>query len=119
LFLEKRLKLIQSLSALSSGSIIPTFSFADELEIEKEILPDILDIFQAFYRDILLLKHGRSEEELVNLDLLDILHRESQLFTTARLILKLKALESARFHLQRNVNCRLALEVMLMRIAAA
>ena len=119
LFLEKRRKLIQSLSALSAGSIIPTFSLADELEGEKEILSDILDIFQTFYRDLLLLKHGRSEEELVNLDLLEILHRESQLFTTASLMLKLKALESARFHLQRNVNPRLALEVMLMRIAAA
>ncbi len=54
LYLEKRRKLIQSLSALSAGSIIPTFSFADELETEKELLFDILDIFQAFYRDLLL-----------------------------------------------------------------
>jgi len=119
LFLEKRRKLIQSLSALSSGSIIPTFSFADELEVEKEILPDILDIFQAFYRDILLLRHGRPEEELVNLDLLEILHKQCHKYTTASLILKLKALESARYHLQRNVNSRLTLEVMLMRVAAA
>jgi len=119
LFLEKRRKLIQSLSALSAGSIIPTFSLADELEAEKELLSDILDIFQAFYRDILLLRHGQAEEELVNMDLLEILHKQSRLLTTASLMLKLKALEAARFHLQRNVNCRLALEVMLMRIAAA
>ncbi|WP_321371875.1 DNA polymerase III subunit delta' [uncultured Desulfuromusa sp.] len=119
LFLEKRQKLIQSLSALSAGSIIPTFSFADELESDKEILPDILDIFQAFYRDVLLLSHGRSEEDLVNLDLLDILNKQSQLFSTTSLMLKLKALDAARFHLRRNVNCRLALEVMLMRIASA
>ncbi|MFK5925292.1 MAG: DNA polymerase III subunit delta' [Desulfuromusa sp.] len=119
LFLEKRCKLIQSLSALSAGSTIPTFSFADELESDKEILPDILDIFQAFYRDLLLLKHGRPDEDLVNLDLLEILHKQSKSSTTASLLHKLKALESARFHLQRNVNCRLALEVMLMRITAA
>ena len=119
LFLEKRGKLIQSLSALSSGSTIPTFSFADELEAEKEMLTDILDIFQSFYRDLLLLKHGRPEEELVNLDLLEMLHRQNKSTTTASLLLKLKALESARFHLQRNVNRRLALEVMLMRITAA
>ncbi|MDX2481664.1 MAG: DNA polymerase III subunit delta' [Desulfuromusa sp.] len=119
LFLEKRSKLIQSLSALSSGSTIPTFSFADELEMEKETLPDILDIFQAFYRDILLLKYDRPIEELVNQDLLEILHRQNRATTTASLLLKLKALESARFHLQRNVNLRLALEVMLMRITAA
>ncbi len=119
LFLEKRCKLIQSLSALSSGSTIPIFSFAETLEAEKESLPDILDIFQAFYRDLLLLKHSQPEEKLVNLDLLDILHREDRSTTTASVLLKLNALESVRFHLQRNVNCRLALEVMLMRITAA
>ena len=119
IFLEKRPELIQSLSALSSGSTIPTFTFAEELDADKETLADILDIFQSFYRDLLLLKHGQPEEELVNLDLLEILQRQNKATTTASLLLKLKALESARFHLQRNVNRRLALEVMLIRINAA
>ena len=119
LFLEKRVKLIQSLSALSASSIIPTFSFANELEKEKESLADILDIFQAFYRDLLLLKHQQPAEDLVNQDLLELLQQQNQLTTTASLLLKLKALESARFHLQRNVNRRLTLEIMLMRITTA
>lgn len=119
LFLEKRHNLIQSLSGLSSGSTIPAFSLADELATEKELLPDILDIFQAFYRDILLLKHGRPSAELVNLDLLETLIKQANRLTTDSLMTKLKALESARFHLQRNVNRQLALEVMLMRMTAA
>ena len=119
LYLEKRRKLIQSLSALSAGSIIPTFSFADELETEKELLFDILDIFQAFYRDLLLLKLNSPTEELVNLDLLDILNSQAESTTVTSLLVKLKALEAARYHLQRNVNRRLALEVMLMRVTAA
>ncbi|MCK5825737.1 MAG: DNA polymerase III subunit delta' [Desulfuromusa sp.] len=118
-FLEKRGQLIQSLSALSSGSTIPTFSFANELEKEKGSLPVILDIFQAFYRDLLLLKHDRPVEELINQDLLGLLQQQNQQTTTASLLVKLKVLESARFHLQRNVNRRLTLEVMLMRITAA
>ncbi len=118
-FLEKRTQLIQSLSALSSSSTIPTFSFANELQADKEFLPDILDIFQTFYRDLLLLKHDRPIEELVNQDLLELLQQQSLKTTTAGLLVKLKALESARFHLQRNVNPRLTMEVMLMRITAA
>ncbi len=118
LFLEKRRSLIQSLSALSSGSIIPIFSFADELEPEKELLFDILDIFQSFFRDLLLLRHNSPHEDLVNLDLLDLLNTQVETTTTS-LLNKLKALEAARYHLQRNVNRRLALEVMLTRIAAA
>ena len=119
LYLEKRRKLIQSLSALSPGSNIATFSFADELATEKEQLPDILDIFQAFYRDLLLLKNGRPEKELVNLDLLETLHRQNRLTTTGALLRKLEALSAARYHLQRNVNRQLALEVMLLHMAAA
>ncbi|MCW8858373.1 MAG: DNA polymerase III subunit delta' [Deltaproteobacteria bacterium] len=119
LYLEKRHNLIQSLSALSSGSTIPTFSLADELATEKDLLPDILDIFQAFYRDVLLMKHGRPKEELVNLDLLESLEKQSKILSTDSLMIKLKALDSARFHLQRNVNRQLALEVMLIRMTAA
>ena len=119
LYLEKRRKLIQSLSALSPGSNIATLSFADELATEKELLPDILDIFQAFYRDLLLLKHGRPEEELVNLDLLDTLSKQSRSTPTDAILRKLNALDTARYHLQRNVNRQLALEVMLLRMAAA
>ncbi|MCK4502328.1 MAG: DNA polymerase III subunit delta' [Desulfuromonadales bacterium] len=119
LFLEKRLKLIQSLSALSAGSTIPTFTFADELNAEEESITDILDIFQTFYRDILLLKHNQPENMLVNIDLFETLQRQNKSTTTARLLTKLKALESARFYMQRNVNRKLVLEVMLMRISAA
>jgi len=119
LYLEKRRGLIQGLSALSAGSTIPTFSLADELATEKELLPEILDIFQAFYRDVLLLKHGRPESELVNRDLLETLHKHCKNVTTASLMKKLKALESARYHLQRNVNRQLAMEIMLLRMVDA
>ncbi len=118
-FLEKRGKLIQSLSALSSDSIIPTFSFANELYLDKESLPVILEIFQSFYRDLLLLKHESPVEELANQDLLELLQQQNRQTTTASLLVKLKALDTARFHLQRNVNPRLTMEVMLMQMTAA
>jgi DNA polymerase-3 subunit delta' len=118
LFLKKRRKLIHSLSALSSGSNIQTLEFAEEISADKEILPSILDIFQAFYRDLLLLKMGRPESELVNIDLLETLTRQAQQVNTTDLLKKLEALTAARFHLQRNVNRQLALEVMLLRMAA-
>ncbi len=119
LYLEKRRELIHSLSALSSGSNIQALNFAEELSSNKELLPEILDIFQAFYRDLLLLKQGRPELELVNIDLLETLDRQAQQLTTVKLLKKLEALSAARYHLQRNVNRQLALEVMLLRMTAA
>lgn len=119
LYLEKRHSLIQSLSALSSGSTIQLFNLADELAADKEQLMDILNIFQAYYRDLLLLKHGRSEEELANQDMLETLPAQSRLLTTEQLLKKLHVLDRARVHLQRNVNRLLALEIMLLHLTTA
>lgn len=119
LYLENRPKLIQSLSALNTNSSIPVFAFAEDLAAKKELLPEILGIFQSFYRDILLLQLGRTEQELINLDLLETLQEHSRTLSTDSLLRKLEALESARYHLQRNVNRQLAMAVMLTRIAAA
>ena len=119
LYLEKRRDLLRALLALSSGSTIPLFKLADELAADKEQLVEILEIFQAFFRDLLLLKHGRPETELVNLDMKETLYRQLAKETTPTLLQKLKALEAGRYYLQRNVNRQLAMEIMLMRMHAA
>lgn len=119
LYLERRRDLLRSLLALSAGSTIPLFKLAEELAADKEHLVEILEIFQAFYRDLLLLKHGRPEQELVNLDLKETLYRQLDRETTQALLKKLEALEAGRYYLQRNVNRQLAMEIMLMRMNAA
>ena len=105
--------------ALSSGSIIPLFKLADELATDKDNLVEILEILQAFYRDLLLLKYGRPEQELVNLDMKETLYRQVERETTPALLKKLEALEAGRYHLQRNVNRQLAMELMLMNMTTA
>jgi len=119
LYLQQRRELLRSLLTLSSGSIIPLFKFAEELAGGKEQIQDILEIFQAFYRDLLLLKHGRPEQELVNLDMKETLYRQLNRETTQSLLKKLEALDAGRYHLHRNVNRQLAMELMLMRMNAA
>ena len=119
IYLEKRRNLIQTLSGLSAGSNIPTLTFAEELSADKDNIDDYLDIFQAFFRDIMLLQYGRPDSDLVNLDLQELLHREAARYSAHSLQQKLSHLTKARYHLQRNVNRQLALEVMLLNIAAA
>ncbi len=117
-YLERRKYLLKALASLSTGSIFPLFELAQELAEDKEALPDILDIFQSFYRDLLLLKHGRPESELVNVDIREILYARSGTEQVPALLKKLESVEQARFHLQRNVNRQLAMETMLMTITA-
>jgi DNA polymerase-3 subunit delta' len=106
------------LTALSPGSVVPLFDLAENLAAEKELLPEILEIFQAFYRDLLLFKNGRPENELVNIDLMEKIHRVAARETTPSLLDKLDALEATRRQLARNVNRQLAMEVLLMRLVS-
>lgn len=118
LFLERRRPLLKSLTALSSGSILPLFEMAEELSADKDHIADILEIYQAFFRDLLLHHHGRPVEELVNIDLQEKISRVSGRETIRSLMDKLDAIGYCRRQLDRNVNRQLALEVLLMRLAA-
>ncbi len=118
LYLEDRRNLLKSLTALSPGSVSPLFRLAQELAEDKDRLGDILEIYQAFYRDLLLHLHGRPDEELVNVDLMEKIRRVATRESVPALIRKLDALAASRRQLERNVNRQLAMEVLLMRLAA-
>jgi DNA polymerase-3 subunit delta' len=118
LFIEKRRTLLKSLTALSPGSMIPLFELSRELAEQKELLPEILEIFQAFYRDLLLFQHGRPEQELVNIDLMEKIRRVAGRETISSLLRKLDAIAASRRQLDRNVNRQLAMDVLLMQLAA-
>lgn len=118
LYLERRKSLIKSVTALSPGSILPLFELAAELAEEKEHLPEILEMFQTFYRDMLLQRHGAAEDELVNIDLLEKMRRLQPRETVPALLAKLDALSACRRHLERNVNRQLAMEVLLLNLTA-
>jgi len=118
LFIERRKVLLKSLTALSPKSIIPLFDLAQELAEQKEHLPEVLEIFQAFYRDLLLYLHGRPEQEMVNIDLMDKIRRTAGRETVPSLLRKLDAIASSRRQLDRNVNRQLAMDVLLQQLAA-
>ncbi|MCP3177634.1 DNA polymerase III subunit delta' [Desulfuromonas sp. KJ2020] len=118
LFLDQRRELLKALTALSPGSIIALFKLAEEIAGEKERFQEILELFQAFYRDLLLYKQGMPESELVNIDLLEKIQRVAKRESTATLLAKLEAIAVSRRQADRNVNKLLAMEVLLMRLAA-
>jgi len=118
LYLERRLELLNQVSGLTRGAVLPTFALAQALAEDKEHLEDILEIFQAFYRDQLLLKHQVGTAQLVNIDLLEKIRGLAELETSDTLLDKLSALAQTRRLLERNVNRQLAMEVLLLQLAA-
>jgi len=118
LYLEDRRKLLKTLTGLSPGSILPTLEFAEQLAADKSVLPDILEIFQAFYRDVLMVVHGRDVAELVNLDLVEKVRRVAAREDTGSILHKLETLVDARRQLERNLNTQLVMENMLLKLAS-
>ena len=118
LYLEERRKLLKTLTGLSSGSILPLLDFAEQIAADKTVLSDILEIFQAFYRDVMMVLQGRGDDDLVNLDLKETIQRVSGRENIASILDKLEALIAVRRQLDRNVNRQLAMEVLLLKLAA-
>ncbi len=119
LYLERRREILKQLTALSSASVVPLFEMAHELATrEKERLFEIIEILQAFYRDLLLHRNGFPESELVNIDLIEKIHRVAQRESTRSLQAKLDALAAGRRQLERNANKELVMDVLLLHLAA-
>ncbi|WP_305041852.1 DNA polymerase III subunit delta' [Geoalkalibacter sp.] len=118
LFLDGRRDFLKQVTALSPGSVLPLFDLSHSLAEDKERLPEFLEILEAFYRDVLLTLHGRPEDDLVNIDLLEKIRRTAMRETVSSVLTKLEAIQTARHHLGRNVNRQLAMDHLLLRLCA-
>ena len=76
---------------------------------------EMLELVAAFMRDIMLLQRGCLE--VVNGDLLPILQREAVHCSPQMIMERIQQVYEARQAILRNVNPRLALEVLFMRLA--
>ncbi|KIH77360.1 DNA polymerase III, delta prime subunit [Geoalkalibacter ferrihydriticus] len=118
LFLTGRRDFLKAVTALSPGSVLPLFDLARDLAEKKEQIPEHLEILEAFYRDVLLTLHGRPEEDLVNIDLLEKVRRCAGRETPASVLGKLEAVQTTRRYLSRNVNKQLAMDHLLLQLCA-
>lgn len=113
--LIQRVSLFERVAALSLRDIGPLFAAAEELAGEKDKIQDILELLSVFLRDALLSHEGSTD--IVNADLMPLIRRESECSSRERIMEKLRHVGDARQALMRNVNARLALEVLFMRLA--
>lgn len=118
LFLETRRDFLKKVTALSPGSILQVFELARELAEDKERSAEYLEILEAFYRDVLLALHGRPEEDLVNVDLLEKIRRTAARESVASVLAKIDAVHATRRHLTRNVNRQLAMDHLFLQLCA-
>jgi DNA polymerase-3 subunit delta' len=111
--LEKRDERLNELQSLISASRVEKFAYADKLARDKESMRQVILIWLSYWRDIML-RTAQAETSLVNVDRnveIENLAGKLDLSVTRRVV---RGLEDVLEKMERNVNSRLLVEVLLL-----
>jgi len=113
--LEARAQRLDDLARLVSASRVERFAYAERLAREGSLekIQDTLDLWLSFWRDVMLIA-ARATAPLANPDRVSELRRLAEAISTAQAQAVIVALRRSGELLERNVNTRLALEVLLL-----
>jgi len=110
---EKTLDMVLDIKKSRLSDVFGLYSF---FESYKSDINTVFDIMASFYRDVLVFKKTGKENMLINSDKKDIILNNAPGFSTQKLMSSLELIESTRMNVKRNVNYKLAIEVMLMKL---
>ena len=122
--LEARERLLDLLPALEGGDLLARLDAADTLlkeaqRGEGDLLPELLDLAEYWYRDLLVWKQLAQPALLTNRDRQDQIERLASAYTDATLGARIAAIEEAKDALKRNGNPRLVLEKLFLSFGQA
>ena len=93
-----------------------SLAFSERIARQKDKIPDVLDIFMAWFRDLMI--YPLAPEKIINKDLVDHLHSISGHMDTCSVLSKFETVQKAREMIDGNANPRLTLDVMMTRLMA-
>jgi len=113
--LRQRQQHLDRLVQLLAASRVERLDFAWEASRESTALREMLEVWTGWWRDLLLLYNG-NERDLINLDRSDELRSLAKQGSLLQIWTVLRALQTAAVQLEANVNSRLALEGLLLKL---
>lgn len=116
-YLAGRERVLELAAGLGRSSINQTCGQAAVWAEDKEKVLFCLELLQLWYRDLLIWQETAAKELLVNQDRLSLVRQEAGLYNRTRLVAAIKEIERTRDSLSTNINTRLALEMLFMRLA--
>lgn len=114
--LERRERHLQELLELLAGSRVDRLAYAHKVSRDPALLKEVLTQWLTLWRDLLLLQSGAAQAKIMNLDWqekLQTLTRQTSVTQAAEMVARLR---TALVNLERNVNPRLSLEVVLLKL---
>ena len=114
-----RIKHMNAISKTSNATLQSRFDYASEIaetyRKNRVEVKDILLLWERWWRDLLLLKIG-TEDFILNLDYINELRMHASGLTQTEIVDFLRSIEDTIGHLDRNVNARLAMEVLMLNL---
>ncbi len=96
-------------------SRVKRFAAAERLALEAEALPDLLQIWLGFWRDMILVATaGEAGEAVSNVDRIERLKRYARTWSSEDILACLRRTQEALWQLERNANTRLVMENLLL-----
>lgn len=113
--LEAREQALTFLNSLLNENRAERITRAGELAKDAAELPQLLELWLTWWRDVLLLQSGDGLR-VTNVDREELLRRQAEQFPTVEVQGALKATRAAARHLEQNANARLVLEVLALSL---
>ena len=113
--LDHRAQLLTALLRALPANRFERMRSAEQLSMHKDDIPAALEVWQSWWRDLLLVKLGR-EAAVVNTDQLDNLRIWEGRYNTEQVLGFLTELLKAARVLAQDANARLALEVLFLKL---
>lgn len=88
---------------------------AEQLSQNRSLLLDVFDLWQSWWRDLLLTKSG-NVHALTNIDRKQTVINEAKRFTCSEILFSLRSIRDAAQQVEQNVNPRLALDVLFLKM---
>ena len=110
---ENAMKLLKTLHRMDAAELAETVK---ELSSDKEQIEEYLDIFQFWFRDVLMFKATREADKCVFKHELNSIREQAKEYSYENLEQILESIERTRIRIRANVNLELALDLLFRKI---
>lgn len=116
-FQEKRQAIYRFLKALEESGPCEALDMAEKVTESRENASFTLEILSCWYRDLMVYRETGETGLLFNPDQAEVIKRESERFETTTLLEIIESIDSAKNKIETNINTRLVLETLFLRLA--
>ncbi|MFO7963811.1 MAG: DNA polymerase III subunit delta' [Desulfobacterales bacterium] len=101
---------------LPRQSLSLLLAFSEKLAKNKSMVMDSLEVMKTWLRDLLVYRY--TPDRIMHKDLIDLIKKASVACTAGELIRKIEAVSRAQKDIADNLNLRLSLDIMMLRLAS-